>query len=123
MRILNIDLPINKQIFIGLTHIYGIGIKRSKNICKKCNINFFKKVSDLTNLEKKNIFNEISKIPLEGNLRNFINLNIKKLIDIKCYKGFRHIKGLPVRGQRTKTNAKTSKKLRKKINLKWKKQN
>lgn len=113
MRILNINIPFNKQIMIGLTYIYGIGINRAKNICRVCGINFYRKVGSLSNFERKKILYEISKIPLEGELKNIININIKRLIDLKCYRGIRHLKGLPVRGQRTKTNAKTSRKFKK----------
>lgn len=112
MKILNIDLPLNKHILIALTYIYGIGISRAKNICKICNISFFKKVSNLSNLDKKNIINETNKMILESDLKKNINLNIKKLIDLKCYRGIRHLKKLPVRGQRTRTNSRTIRKFK-----------
>lgn len=112
MRILNIDLPLKKQILIALTYIYGIGLSRAKNICKICNINFHKKVFNLSNLEKKNIITEINKMILESDLKKNINFNIKKLIDLKCYRGIRHLKKLPVRGQRTRTNSRTIRKFK-----------
>lgn len=112
MRILNVDLPLNKQIIIALTYIYGIGFSRSRNICKICNIDFFKKVSNLSNFEKKSIINETNKMVLDSELKKNINFNIKRLIEIKCYRGIRHLKKLPVRGQRTRTNSRTIRKFK-----------
>lgn len=112
MRILNIDLPVNKQILIALTYIYGIGVSRARNICITCGINFHKKIINLSNLERKNIINEVSKILLENDLKKKVNNNIRKLIDIKCYRGIRHLKKMPVRGQRTRTNSHTARRVK-----------
>ncbi len=113
IRICGVNIIENKSILFALTSIYGIGKSRSKLICDNLNINYYIKVKDL-NKEKINIIRKkISNFILEGDLRREIMLNIKRLIDINCYRGIRHRKKLPVRGQRTKTNAKTCKKLRK----------
>merc|ERR1712232_330357 len=100
----------NKHIYIALQSIYGIGKKRAFDICKKVNISKMIKVVNIKNEDIANIQNTVSSYKIEGELRREVSMNIKRLVDIKCYKGKRHIMGLPCRGQRTKTNAKTKKK-------------
>lgn len=109
-RIAGVDLPKNKHLFIGLTYIFGIGKKRALEICEKTEISPNKKVGELTEAEIKKIREFIDKnYKVEGELRREIAMNIKRLIDMGCYRGIRHKKGLPVRGQRTHTNARTRK--------------
>ncbi len=109
-RISGIDLPKNKRVVIGLTTIFGIGVSTSKKILSKLGISEDKKVSQLTDDEVNQIRSEIGEdIKVEGSLRSEIQMNIKRLMDIGTYKGKRHRKGLPVRGQRTKTNARSRK--------------
>ena len=110
-RILNVDLPKEKRIEIGLTYIYGIGRKRSNMILKKANVDPDIRVKDLSEEDTAKIREIISGMDakFEGELRAEVALNIKRLIEIGCYRGIRHRKGLPVRGQKTKTNARTRK--------------
>lgn len=107
-RIAGVDLPANKRIEIGLTYIYGIGRSSSNKILKEAQVNADTRVKDLTD-EEINKLREIieKKYKVEGDLRREINMNIKRLISISCYRGLRHKRGLPVRGQRTHTNART----------------
>lgn len=114
-RIAGINIPDAKHIIIALTAIYGIGKSRSKKICKKTKISEAVKVTNLSEEQIEKLRNEISKFIVEGELRREVNLNIKRLMDIGCYRGIRHRKGLTVRGQRTKTNARTRKGPRKLI--------
>ncbi len=113
IRICGVNIIDNKSILFALTSIYGIGKSRSKFICDKLNINYYVKIKDLDNSKIVEIRKIISNFTLEGDLRREVMLNIKRLIDINCYRGLRHKKKLPVHGQRTRTNAKTCKKLRK----------
>lgn len=108
-RILGIDLPKNKRIERALTAIYGIGISKSRKILKIAKIDPDKKTNDLTESELTVLRQAIEKENVEGNLRREIRLNIKRLMEIGCYRGKRHRKKLPVRGQRTRTNARTRK--------------
>ena len=109
-RIAGVDLPNEKRIEAGLTYIYGIGWPTSREILKKTGINPDTRVKDLTEEEAGKIRKVIeSDYMVEGDLRRDVNLNIKRLMEIGCYRGMRHRKGLPVRGQRTKTNARTRK--------------
>lgn len=109
-RIEGISLPSSKRIEYGLTYIYGIGLKTAQDILKKLNIDFNKRVRDLADAEIAAIQKEISvNYKAEGELRKEIREHIKRLQDIGSYRGLRHKKGLPVRGQRTKTNARTRK--------------
>ena len=110
-RISGVDLPRDKRIEFGLTYIEGIGLTTSRKILNDSNIDFNIRVKDLTEEQIGSITDTINKmeIPVEGDLRRTVSLNIKRLKDIKCYRGIRHLKGLPVRGQRTKTNARTRK--------------
>lgn len=107
MRIAGITLPENKRLEIALTAVYGIGRPKAKEILKNAKIDFGKKTKDLSVDEENAIRKEIESIKIEGDLRRDIQINIKRLKDIKSYKGIRHIKHLPVRGQRTKTNSRT----------------
>lgn len=109
-RIAGVDLPLNKRVEIALTYIFGIGKTRSKQILEATGVDPNKRVKDLTDEEIGKIRDFIEEnYKVEGALRTEIAMNIKRLKDIKCYRGMRHIKGLPVRGQRTKTNARTRK--------------
>jgi small subunit ribosomal protein S13 len=115
-RIAGIDLPKNKRGVIGLTYIYGIGRSTAAKILNECGVFPDKKVSEWTDAEQAAIRKYINEnLKVEGALRSEIQLNIKRLVDINCYRGIRHRLGLPVRGQRTKTNARTRKGKRKTI--------
>ena len=115
-RIAGIDLPKNKRIVIGLTSIYGIGKSSSESILDKAGVNHDKKVSALTDDEVNKIRNIITtEFRVEGALKAEVQANIKRLMDIGSYRGKRHRRGLPVRGQRTKTNARTRKGKRKTV--------
>ena len=114
------DLPREKRIEIGLTYIYGIGLTRSQEILKKAGINPDIRVKDLTDEQVQAIRNAMEGYTLEGDLRREVALNIKRLTEIGCYRGLRHRRGLPVRGQRTKTNARTRKGPRKLVSKKKK---
>lgn len=115
-RIAGIDLPKNKRGVIGLTYIYGIGRSTSEQILTECNIDQSKKVNDWDDADLTAIRSYIGeKLTVEGELRSETQLNIKRLLDIGCYRGLRHRKGLPVRGQRTRTNARTRKGKRKTV--------
>jgi small subunit ribosomal protein S13 len=108
-RIAGVDLPREKRVEIGLTYIYGIGRATSNKILKDTGINPDTRIKDLTEDEIQQLRNEIDKRPVEGDLRREIALNIKRLKEINCYRGIRHKKGLPVRGQNTKNNSRTRK--------------
>lgn len=109
-RISGVDLPREKRVEIGLTYIYGIGLPTSKNILAAANVNPDTRVRDLTDDEVRRISDVINEtLTVEGDLRRETALNIKRLQEIGCYRGIRHRKGLPVRGQKTKTNARTRK--------------
>ena len=110
-RIAGVDLPREKRVEIGLTYIYGIGLSTSQKLLKEAGINPDTRVKDLTEDQEQAIRKAIEKLDLtlEGDLRREVALNIKRLTEIGCYRGLRHRRGLPVRGQRTKTNARTRK--------------
>lgn len=108
-RISGIDLPKNKRGFVGLTYIFGVGPTRAKEILKEANIDEFKKVSEWDDDEISRIRLALDKYKVEGELRSEIQMNIKRLMDIGCYRGIRHRRGLPVHGQRTRTNSRTRK--------------
>ncbi len=109
-RIAGNDLPKNKKGEIGLTYIYGVGRSRAREILDKCGVEYTTKIQDWTDDNIKDITILIQNdYKVEGELRSEIQMNIKRLMDIKCYRGLRHRKGLPVRGQSTKTNARTRK--------------
>ncbi len=115
-RIAGIDLPKNKRGEIGLTYIFGVGRTTAQGILKEAGISFDTKVQEWTDDEQTAIRNIITeKIKVEGALRSEVQLNIKRLMDIGCYRGQRHRKGLPVRGQRTKNNSRTRKGKRKTV--------
>ena len=108
-RIAGVDLPNEKRVEIGLTYIFGIGLSTSKKILAATGVNPDTRVRDLTEDEIQKLRNEIDNYNVEGDLRRDIALDIKRLMGINCYRGIRHRKGLPVRGQRSKTNARTRK--------------
>ena len=109
-RIAGVDIPNNKRVEIALTYIYGIGRKSSNDILARTGIDPDKRAKDLTEDEIAKLRDEIeNNYTVEGDLRRDVALNIKRMIEINCYRGIRHRKGLPVRGQRTKTNARTRK--------------
>jgi len=108
-RIAGINIPTDKHIVIGLQSIFGIGQTRSKLICETLKLNPSTKVSELTEDELESIRVAVSKYEVEGDLRREVSMNIKRLRDLGCYRGIRHRKSLPLRGQRTKTNARTRK--------------
>ncbi len=114
-RIAGVNIPPNKHIVIGLTEIHGLGRNLSKKICEAAGVEPSIKSKDLTEEQVERIREEISrgKFLIEGDLRRFVATNIKRLRDISCYRGIRHRRGLPVNGQRTKTNARTRKGRRK----------
>ena len=112
-RIAGINIPVNKHIVIALTYVYGVGRMRARLICKNAGIAEHRKVRDLTEGELETLRREVAKFDVEGDLRRKVTLNIKRLMDLGCYRGLRHRRGLPVRGQRTKTNARTRKGRRK----------
>lgn len=114
-RIAGVNIPDNAHIVMGLQHIYGIGPSRAKLICQVADVNPQTKVKDLSQDKMELVRNQVGTFTIEGDLRREVSMNIKRLIDLKCYRGTRHVKGLPVRGQRTKTNARTRKGPRKAI--------
>ena len=115
-RIAGVDLPREKRVEIGLTYIYGIGVTSSNRILKEAGVDPNTRVKDLTDDEVKNIAQVISDTQIvEGDLRREVAMNIKRLQEISCYRGIRHRKGLPCRGQKTKTNARTCKGPRKTV--------
>ncbi len=108
-RIAGINLPIHKHTEIALTHIYGIGRTTANKICSEAGVLPTAKIKDLAESELETLRTIIGKMTIEGDLRRSISMNIKRLMDLGCYRGQRHRRGLPVRGQRTKTNALTRK--------------
>jgi small subunit ribosomal protein S13 len=108
-RIAGINIPMNKHVVIGLTHIFGIGPNRSLEALTAAGVDPTTKVKDLTEAEVTAIRAQLSRWPLEGDLRREVSMNIKRLMDLGTWRGIRHRKGLPVRGQRTRTNARTRK--------------
>ena len=112
-RIAGVNIPDHKHVVIALTAIYGIGKTTSLKLCANVDINPSAKVSQLTDAQLESLRVEIAKITVEGDLRRVITMNIKRLMDLGCYRGLRHRRGLPLRGQRTKTNARTRKGRRK----------
>ncbi len=108
-RIAGVNIPDNKHLSIALTYVYGIGVTRAKSICEATGLSPQTKVKDLVEEELDKIRNEITNYELEGDLRRNVSMNIKRLMDLGCYRGQRHRRGLPVRGQQTQTNARTRK--------------
>jgi small subunit ribosomal protein S13 len=114
-RIAGVNIPDNKHTVISLTYIYGIGRTTAKKLCDATGINPAVRVSTLSEEDLDKLRNEIGKVVVEGDLRREVQMNIKRLKDLGCYRGLRHRHGLPVHGQRTKTNARTRKGPRKPI--------
>ena len=108
-RIAGVNLPVNKHISIGLTAIYGIGRPLALRICDTTKINPQRKVKELTEAELDLLREQVAQFKVEGDLRREISMNIKRLMELGCYRGIRHRRGLPLRGQRTRTNARTRK--------------
>lgn len=108
-RIAGINIPTHKHIEIGLTSIYGIGRSLAQQICDKTKINPQKKVKDLTDAEIEALRQGVAAYKVEGDLRREVSMSVKRLMDLGCYRGVRHRRGLPLRGQRTRTNARTRK--------------
>lgn len=114
-RIAGINIPVQKHTVIALTSIYGIGPTRAKAICEATGIAPNLKVKDLDEGQLENLRSEVANYTVEGDLRREVSMNIKRLMDLGCYRGLRHRRGLPLRGQRTRTNARTRKGPRKAI--------
>ena len=114
-RIAGVNIPDNKHVEISLTGLYGIGRSRAQEICDKAKIAYSTKVSELTDDQLENIRVIVKDYVIEGDLRRDVSTNIKRLVDLGCYRGIRHRRGLPVRGQKTKTNARTRKGRRKSV--------
>ena len=108
-RIAGINLPVNKHVEIALTSIYGIGRLRAQKICDGAGVERMIKVRDLSETDAEKLRAEVAKYEVEGDLRRVVSMNIKRLMDLGSYRGLRHRRGLPVRGQRTSTNARTRK--------------
>ncbi len=108
-RIAGVNIPVQKHTWVGLTHIYGIGKTRAYQICEAAGVAPDTKIRDLTESEIEGIRAQIGTFSVEGDLRREVAMNIKRLMDLGCYRGLRHRRGLPVRGQQTKTNARTRK--------------
>jgi small subunit ribosomal protein S13 len=114
-RIAGVNLPVQKHVWVGLQNIYGIGRTRSKLVCEAAGVDSSTKIRDLTESQVEHLRAEIAKFVVEGDLRREVGISIKRLMDLGCYRGLRHRRGLPVRGQRTRTNARTRKGPRKAI--------
>jgi small subunit ribosomal protein S13 len=108
-RISGVNIPIQKHTWVGLTHIYGIGKSRAFEICAAAGVAPETKIRDLTEGEEEALRAAVARFAVEGDLRREVAMNIKRLMDLGCYRGLRHRRGLPVRGQRSKTNARTRK--------------
>ena len=114
-RIAGVDIPREKRVVISLTYVYGIGLKTSQKILKEAGVSEDVRVKDLTGEQLDKIREAVDNYKTEGDLRREVSMNIKRLVDLGCYRGLRHRRGLPVNGQRTKTNARTRKGPRKAI--------
>lgn len=108
-RIAGVNIPNHQHIIIGLTAIYGIGRPRAKEICEATSVEPSKKVKDLDDSELEKLRDALNNYLIEGDLRREVSMSVKRLMDLGCYRGLRHRRGLPVRGQRTRTNARTRK--------------
>lgn len=108
-RISGINIPVQKHIWISLTSIYGIGRTRALAVCEAAGVKSDTKVRDLSESEVESLRTAVAQFTVEGDLRRDVSMNIKRLMDLGCYRGIRHRRGLPLRGQRTKTNARTRK--------------
>ncbi|MGA8148919.1 MAG: 30S ribosomal protein S13 [Gallionellaceae bacterium] len=114
-RIAGVNIPNHQHTVIALTAIYGIGRTRAQGICAATGVGASTKIKDLTDADMDKLRDEVARFTVEGDLRREISMNIKRLMDLGCYRGLRHRRGLPVRGQRTRTNARTRKGPRKAI--------
>lgn len=114
-RIAGVNIPVGKHAWIGLTSIYGVGRSSARKVCAAAGVDPATKVKSLTEAEVERLRAEIGKLTVEGDLRREVAMSVKRLIDLGCYRGLRHRKGLPIRGQRTRTNARTRKGPRKQI--------
>jgi small subunit ribosomal protein S13 len=108
-RIAGINIPMNKHVWVGLTHIYGVGKTQAQKACAAAGVKLDTIVKDLTDAEVTALRSQIGRLTVEGDLRREVSMNIKRLMDLGCYRGIRHRRGLPLRGQRTRTNARTRK--------------
>ena len=108
-RIAGINIPMNKHVVIGLTSIFGVGRTQAKQACAAAGVDPTTLVKDLTDAEVTALRSQVGKLTVEGDLRREVSMNIKRLMDLGCYRGIRHRRGLPLRGQRTRTNARTRK--------------
>ena len=108
-RIAGVNIPDNKHAVISLTYIFGVGKSTAKQLCAAANIDEARRVGDLNETQMDALRAEVGKLNVEGDLRRDVSMNIKRLLDLGCYRGLRHRRGLPLRGQRTKTNARTRK--------------
>jgi small subunit ribosomal protein S13 len=108
-RIAGVNLPVQKHVWVGLQSIYGIGRSRAKKVCADAGVNPNVQIKSLSEGEVEKIRHEVGKYVVEGDLRREVGIAIKRLMDLGCYRGLRHRRGLPVRGQRTRTNARTRK--------------
>ena len=114
-RIAGVNIPNHQHTVIALTAIYGVGTTRARIICASVGVNATTKIKDLADVDMDKLRDEVAKFTVEGDLRREISMNIKRLMDLGCYRGLRHRRGLPVRGQRTRTNARTRKGPRKSV--------
>jgi small subunit ribosomal protein S13 len=114
-RIAGVNLPVQKHVWVGLQSIYGIGRTRSKKVCEEAGVKATTRIRDLAEAEVERLRASVAKFTVEGDLRREVGMSIKRLMDLSCYRGLRHRRGLPVRGQRTRTNARTRKGPRKAI--------
>jgi small subunit ribosomal protein S13 len=114
-RIAGVNLPVHKHAWIALQSIYGVGRTRSRKICVLAGVDPSTKIKDLTEAEVDKLRHEVARFTVEGDLRREVGISIKRLMDLGCYRGLRHRRGLPLRGQRTRTNARTRKGPRKQI--------
>ena len=114
-RIAGVNLPVQNHVWIGLQNIFGIGRTRSRKVCEMAEVSPSVKIKDLTEPDVERLRAAVGKFVIEGDLRREIGISIKRLMDLGCYRGLRHRRGLPVRGQRTRTNARTRKGPRKAI--------
>ena len=108
-RIAGINIPMNKHVWVGLTSIYGVGRTQARKACDAAGVKPDTRVKDLTEAEVAALRAQVARLAVEGDLRREVSMNIKRLMDLGCYRGIRHRKGLPMRGQRTRTNARTRK--------------
>src|SRR3954468_10998972 len=108
-RIAGINIPMNKHVWVGLTHIYGVGRSQARKACAGAGVKPETKVKDLTESEVAALRTQVGRLTVEGDLRREVSMNIKRLMDLGCYRGIRHRRGLPMHGQRTRTNARTRK--------------